>query len=68
MERIRADGVMTVTGRPTPPAPEPPAFCYTIADLTERMIEWYEMSDLRPTYDGLGYLGYHNAARRTSRP
>lgn len=63
VKRIRAGGVMTATGRPIPPAQEPPAFCYIIADLTEKMIERCEISDLRPTHDGLGYFGYNNAAK-----
>jgi hypothetical protein len=63
VKRIRAGGVMTATGRPIPPTQEPPAFCYIIADLTEKMIERCEISDLRPTHDGLGYFGYNNAAK-----
>lgn len=63
VKRIRVGGVMTATGRPIPPTQEPPAFCYIIADLTARMIERCEISDLRPTHDGLGYFGYNNAAK-----
>ncbi|WP_442575786.1 ATP-binding protein [Microbacterium sp. F51-2R] len=63
VKRIRAGGVMTATGRPIPPTQDPPAFCYIVADLTEKMIERCEISDLRPTHDGLGYFGYNNAAK-----
>ncbi len=63
VKRIRAGGVLTATGRPIPPTQDPPAFCYIIADLTEKMIERCEISDLRPTHDGLGYFGYNNAAK-----
>jgi len=63
VKRIRAGGVMTADGRPIPPTQDPPAFCYVIADLTEKMIERCEISDLRPTHDGLGYFGYNNAAK-----
>lgn len=63
VKRIRSGGVMTATGRPIPPTQEPPAFCYVIADLTDKMIERCETSDLRPTHDGLGYFGYNNAAK-----
>lgn len=63
VKRIRAGGVMTATGRPIPPTQDPPAFCYIIADLTAKMIERCEISDLRPTHDGLGYFGYNNAAK-----
>lgn len=63
IKRIRKGGVLTATGRPIPPTQEPPAFCYIIADLTDRMVERCEISDLRPTHDGLGYFGYNNAAK-----
>lgn len=63
VKRIRAGGVLTATGRPIPPTHEPPAFCYIIADLTERMIERCEISNLRPTHDGLGYFGFNDSAR-----
>jgi hypothetical protein len=63
VKRIRAGGVLTATGRPIPPTQDPPAFCYIVSDLTEKMIERCEISDLRPTHDGLGYFGYNNAAK-----
>ncbi len=63
VKRIRAGGVMTATGRPIPPTQDPPAFCYIIADLTDRMIERCEISNLRPTHDGLGYFGFNDSAR-----
>lgn len=63
VKRVRAGGVLTAHGRPIPPTHESPAFCYIVADLTNRMIERCETSDLRPTHDGLGYFGYNNAAK-----
>lgn len=63
VKRIRAGGVLTATGRPIPPTQDPPAFCYIIADLTERMIERCEISNLRPTHDGLGYFGFNDSAK-----
>lgn len=63
VKRIRAGGVLTAMGRPIPATPAPPAFCYIIADLTERMIERCEISNLRPTHDGLGYFGFNDSAK-----
>lgn len=63
IKRIRAGGVLTVSGRPIPPTHEPPAFCYIIADLTDKMIERCEISNLRPTHDGLGYFGFNDNAK-----
>ncbi|MGW5269195.1 ATP-binding protein [Rhodococcus sp. NPDC003994] len=63
VKRIRAGGVLTATGRPIPPTQDPPAFCYIITDLTDRMIERCEISNLRPTHDGLGYFGFNDSAR-----
>ena len=63
VKRIRAGGVLTATGRPIPPTLDPPAFCYIVADLTDKMIERCEISNLRPTHDGLGYFGFNDSAR-----
>lgn len=63
VKRIRTGGVLTATGRPIPPTHEPPAFCYIIADLTDKMIERCEISNLRPTHDGLGYFGFNDSAK-----
>ena len=63
VKRIRAGGVLTATGRPIPPTQDPPAFCYIIADLTDKMIERCEISNLRPTHDGLGYFGFNDSAK-----
>jgi hypothetical protein len=67
VKRIRAGGVLTGTGRPIPPTQGPPAFCYIVADLTDKMIERCEISNLRPTYDGLGYSASTTPRRRASR-
>ncbi|WP_373140177.1 ATP-binding protein [Mycobacterium marinum] len=63
VKRVRAGGVLTATGRPIPPTQDPPAFCYIIADLTDKMIERCEVSNLRPTHDGLGYFGFNDNAK-----
>lgn len=63
VKRVRAGGVMTASGRPIPPTQESPAFCYIVADLTEKMIERCEVSNLRPTHDGLGYFGFNDSAK-----
>lgn len=63
VKRIRAGGVLTATGRPIPPTQDPPAFCYIIADLTGKMIERCEISNLRPRHDGLGYFGFNDSAK-----
>lgn len=63
VKRVRAGGVLTATGRPIPATQDPPAFCYIIADLTAKMIERCEISNLRRTHDGLGYFGFNDSAR-----
>ncbi|WP_237076733.1 ATP-binding protein [Mycobacteroides abscessus] len=63
VKRVRAGGVLTASGRPIPPTQDPPAFCYIIADLTDKMIERCEISNLRPTHDGLGYFGFNDNAK-----
>ncbi|MCD0445855.1 hypothetical protein LO763_19790 [Glycomyces sp. A-F 0318] len=63
VKRVRAGGVRTATGRPIPKSEESPAFCYIVADLTETMVERCEMSNLRPTHDGLGYFGFNEPAK-----
>ncbi|MDT9594873.1 ATP-binding protein [Nocardioides zeae] len=63
VKRIRAGGVLTASGRPIPPTQDSPAFCYIIADLTDKMIERCEISNLRPTHDGLGYFGFNDTAK-----
>lgn len=54
--RIRAGGIKTAMGRLIPPTQDLPTLCYIIADLTEKMIERWETSDLRPTHDGARIL------------
>jgi hypothetical protein len=63
VKRIRAGGVLTASGRPIPATHEPPAFCYIVADLTDKMIERCEISNLRPMHDGLGYFDFNDSAR-----
>lgn len=63
VKRVRNGGVLTASGRPIPPTQEPPAFCYIIADLTEKMVERCEISNLRPMHDGMGYFGFNDSAK-----
>ncbi|WLQ05661.1 ATP-binding protein [Arthrobacter oryzae] len=59
VKRVRAGGVLTASGRPIPETPQPPAFCYIVADLTPTMIDRCKYAGLRPTHDGLGYFGFN---------
>lgn len=63
VKRVRAGRVKTASGRLIPETPQPPAFCYVIADLTSRMIDRCEYANLRPTHDGLGYFGFNEPAK-----
>jgi hypothetical protein len=59
LQRIRAGGVKTVTGRPIPASNDIPGFCYILADLTPTLISRCEQHhDLTKTADGMGYFGY----------
>lgn len=58
VDRIRAGGAMTATGRPIPASSSIPAFCYILADLTPKLIARCKMHDLTRTADGLGFFGY----------
>ncbi|ACU72752.1 conserved hypothetical protein [Catenulispora acidiphila DSM 44928] len=59
VNRVRAGGVKTASGRQIPETHEAPAFCYVIADLTPTMVQRCKYASLRPTHDGLGYFGYN---------
>lgn len=59
VKRVRNGGIRTAAGRPIPPSPDQPAFCYVLADLTPKMISRCEYASLRPTYDGMGYFGFN---------
>ncbi|BBC30617.1 uncharacterized protein SGFS_019110 [Streptomyces graminofaciens] len=61
VNRVRAGGVKTASGRPIPATPEPPAFCYVVADLTPTMENRCKYAGLRPTHDGMGYFGFNEA-------
>ncbi|WP_406635620.1 ATP-binding protein [Amycolatopsis sp. WGS_07] len=63
VKRVRAGGVLTASGRPIPRSPEPPAFCYIVADLTSKMVDRCEYANLRPTHDALGYFGFNEPAK-----
>lgn len=59
VKRVRSGGILTAGGRPIPPSPDQPAFCYVLADLTQTMISRCEYAGLRRTYDGMGYFGFN---------
>jgi len=59
VKRVRSGGILTAAGRPIPPSPNQPAFCYVLADLTPPMVSRCEYASLRPTYDGMGYFGFN---------
>lgn len=63
VKRVRSGGVRTASGRPIPALPEPPAFCYIVADLTPSMVSRCELANLRRTHDGMGYFGFNEAAK-----
>ncbi|MFI2486831.1 ATP-binding protein [Promicromonospora kroppenstedtii] len=63
VKRVRAGGIKTASGRQIPASPQPPAFCYIVADLTSTMIERCENANLRPMHDGTGYFGFNDAAK-----
>jgi hypothetical protein len=58
VDRIRAGGVTTATGRLIPASDSIPAFCYILADLTPKLIARCKMHDLTRTADGLGFFGF----------
>ena len=59
LQRIRAGGVKTATGRPIPASNDIPGFCYILADLTPTLISRCELHhDLTKTADNMGYFGY----------
>jgi hypothetical protein len=58
VDRIRAGGVTTATGRIIPASDSIPAFCYILADLTPKLVARCKMHDLTRTADGLGFFGY----------
>ena len=59
VDRIRAGGATTATGRPIPASNSIPAFCYILADLTPKLIARCRIHDLTRTADGLGFFGYN---------
>jgi hypothetical protein len=63
VKRVRSGGILTAAGRPIPPSPDQPAFCYVLADLTPTMVSRCEYADLRPTYDGMGYFGFNQSLK-----
>jgi len=59
VEKIRTGHAQTDDGRPMAILPGAFAYCYIICDLTDSMRRECTREHLWPTYDGLGYTGYH---------
>ncbi len=59
LNRVRQGKVKTAQGRPIPNSNKLPGFCYIVADLTDSLIYRCKMSNLTPTYDGMGYFGFN---------
>lgn len=59
LKLIRKGKVSLPNGRPIYNSETIPGFCYAICDLTPSMIEICEDHELQPTYDKMGYFGYH---------
>ena len=38
LDRIRSGKALTAAGRPIPPCPDVPGFCYVLCDLTEEVV------------------------------
>lgn len=63
LKRVRAGRVKSASGRLIPESPQPPAFCYVLADLTSTMVDRCEYANLRPMHDGLGFFGFNEPAK-----
>lgn len=59
VEKIRDGQAQTDDGRPMTMQQGAFAYCYIICDLTESMRRICTREHLWPTYDNLGYTGYH---------
>lgn len=59
LDRIRAGGTLTSSGRPIPESNDIPGFCYIICDLTPSMQQRCKLKGYRVTSDHLGYFGYN---------
>lgn len=59
VEKIRNGQAQTDEGRPMTMQQGAFAYCYIICDLTESMRRICTREHLWPTYDNLGYTGYH---------
>ncbi len=59
LNRVRQGKVKTAQGIPIPNSDKLPGFCYIVADLTDSLIYRCKMSNLTPTYDGMGYFGFN---------
>lgn len=58
LKKIRNGRMKTAKGRPIVNAPNVPAYCYIVCDLTPSIRERCEDRDLTPRADQLGYFGY----------
>lgn len=56
---IRKGNMQTKDGRPLKGPNDMVAYCYIICDLVDSMTDLCEYYRFWPTYDGLGYIGFH---------
>lgn len=59
LKRIREGKVKTKDGRLIRNGVDLPAYCYIVADLTEKMVDRCEYADLIETHDHGGFFGYN---------
>lgn len=60
LDRIRAGGSLTATGRPIPRSEDIPGFCYAICDITPSIERRCKLAGLKVTSDRQGYFGYND--------
>lgn len=63
VQDIRKGKKLTKEGRPITGSTESVAYCYIICDLTESMRELCVRERMWPTYDRLGYIGFHDTLK-----
>jgi hypothetical protein len=67
VKRVRSGGIRTAAGRPVPPSPDLPAFCYVLADLTPTMVSRCEYASLRRPTTAWATSASTSPTRPTSR-
>lgn len=61
VKKIREGKASTALGRPIPPAPTVPAYCYVVADLTQSMTDRCTYANLRVNAERTSYFGFNEA-------